>query len=357
MRDKSKTIHVVDNMATGGLQVQVCDLAEQLPGENSIFSLEGTHQQIIESWPSLEKNSGKIKGFGKKQGFNPALFFKLHATFKKLKPKAVITHHIGPLIYGGVAARLAQVPVIAHVEYNVWHYDQPRHKLLTKGACSIARPKIIGVSLTMADTIASLTNSKNVKVISSGVDLKKFIPRNKEEMREKWNIPANAPVIGCVGSLEKVNGQDVLLEAMTGLPDGVICVFVGEGKAKRFMQTKAEKLGVSHQVMFLGHIDDVSMVYSAFDIACFPARAAGLPLVVLEAQACGIPVVATDVGSVRDAVCPDIGRVVEPEDPEELAITLLEILKDKDISSPRSFIAEDFNWSDTLSAYSMLLKG
>lgn len=356
MSTRKGTIHVVQRMTPGGIELMVRDLASQLPGDNRIFSLEGTRKQILHTWPEMEPYAKQIRGFSKGAGINPSVLLSLSSTFKQLKPHAVITHHVGPLIYGGLAARLAQVPVIAHVEHDVWHYAHPRRRMLTQAVCSLVRPRIVGVSMTAADTISAITGSKDVRVITNGVDTKKFTPEDKAEVRQRWNIPVNAPVIGAVGRLELVKGHDVLLDAMIGLPEGVVCVIVGAGSQLDNLKEKAKALGIEHQVIFVGNVAETSGIYSAFDVLCLPSRAEGLPLTVLEAQSCGVPVVATDVGSVRDAVCPDIGRVVAPEDPEELAVTLLDMLREQELPSPRAFVAENFSWAKTLSSYAQLVK-
>lgn len=356
MSTRKGTIHVVQRMSPGGIELMVRDLVTQLPGDNQIFSLDGTRKQITNAWPAIEPYGKYIQGFSKKAGIDPGLLLRLHSTFKKLKPQAVVTHHIGPLIYGGLAARLAQVPVIAHVEHDIWHYGHPRRRMLTQAVCSIVRPRIAGVSMMVADTVKKITGSRDVRVINNGVDTKRFVPEAKDEVRQRWNIPLNAPVIGVVGRLEVVKGQDVLLDALIGLPEEVLCVFAGAGSQMDALKKKAQTLGIEHQVMFLGNVAETSTIYSAFDVLCLPSRAEGLPLTVLEAQACGVPVVATDVGSVRDAVCPDIGRVVSPENPEELAIALLDMLRDREQPSPRAFVTENFNWTATLSSYAQLVK-
>ncbi|MEP3629691.1 MAG: glycosyltransferase [Hyphomicrobiales bacterium] len=350
------TIHIVQRMAPGGIELLVRDLASQLPGDNRIFSLDGTRKQLINAWPALEPHAKQIRGFSKKPGINMSLLLELRSTFKQLKPHAVVTHHVGPLIYAGLAARLANVPIIAHVEHDVWHYGHPRRRMLTKAVCSVVRPRIVGVSMTAADTLADITGSKDVRVITNGVDTKRFTPEDREEVRKRWDIPVNAPVIGAVGRLEMVKGHDVLLEAMIGLPDNIICVIAGAGSQMVPLQEKAKALGIADQVKFLGNVPDTSSIYSAFDVLCLPSRAEGLPLTILEAQSCGVPVVATDVGSVRDAVCPDIGRVVPAEEPEEMAVSLLEMLRQTEIPSPRSFVSENFSWNSTLASYSQLVR-
>lgn len=350
------TIHIVQRMAPGGIELLVRDLADQLPGENRIFSLEGTRKQIITSWPALQPFAKQIRGFSKGAGLNPMLVMQLSSTLKQLKPQAVITHHIGPLIYGGIAARLASVPVIAHVEHDVWHYGHSRRRFMTKLVCSIVRPRLVGVSITAADTLARVTGEKNVQVIANGVDVGRFQPVERTKARMELGIDPNAYVIGTVGRLEFVKGHDILLEAMAELPESIQLVVAGSGSQMTPLKEKASELGIADQITFLGNVEDTSKVYPAFDVLCQPSRAEGLPLTILEAQACGIPVIATDVGSVRDAVCPDVGRVVPPEDPSAMADELMALLRRRSNVSPRSFVAENFDWGSTLSAYSKLVK-
>ena len=66
-----------------------------------------------------------LVGVGKQAGLDPLCLFRLTRYLMHEKPHAIVTHHIGPLLYGGIAARLARVPVIAHVEHDAWHLNDP----------------------------------------------------------------------------------------------------------------------------------------------------------------------------------------------------------------------------------------
>ncbi len=115
-------------------------------------------------------------------------------------------------------------------------------------------------------------------------------------------------------------------------------------------------LGIASRVRFLGHCDNVAQILPAFDVLCQPSRAEGLPLAVLEAQACGVPVVATDVGDLASAVCPASGRLAPPENVAALAAALNAALAGPAPVSPRAFVAARFDWRNTLGAYASLLK-
>jgi glycosyltransferase involved in cell wall biosynthesis len=100
---------------------------------------------------------------------------------------------------------------------------------------------------------------------------------------------------------------------------------------------------------------DMPALLPAFDVFCLPSRAEGLPLSVLEAQAVGIPVVASDVGALREALCPGISRLVPAADPSALAKGITDVLTQNTSSSPRPFVIANFNWDQTVLAYRKLI--
>ena len=104
------------------------------------------------------------------------------------------------------------------------------------------------------------------------------------------------------------------------------------------------------------HRDDVAELLPAFDVFCLPSRREGVPLAILEAQASGVPVVATDVGAVRDALCPETGRLVPSQDAAELARALSACLLSPATVSPRKFVEQCFDWDATVRRYTILAK-
>ena len=163
-------------------------------------------------------------------------------------------------------------------------------------------------------------------------------------------------VIGAVGRLETVKGHDLLIEAAAKIESAPFVVIVGEGSRRADLEVLAEKLGIRKRVRFLGHRDDVAKLLPGFDVLCPPSRAEGLPLAVLEAQACGIPVVATDVGDLANPVCPNSGKISPPGNVEALASALSAVIDHPSPVSPKAFIAAHYDWNTTLAGYAGLLK-
>ncbi|MGA8169923.1 MAG: glycosyltransferase [Methylocystis sp.] len=223
-----------------------------------------------------------------------------------------------------------------------------------RAVAHIVQPKIIGVTENLRAPLTRMFSNRRIDVISNGVDLRRFT-RNRGRARSILNIDLRARVIGAAGRLEFVKGYDLLLEAFSLLPSDVVLVIAGHGSQRAALDERALSLRVADRVKFLGHRDDVAELYGAFDVFCQPARNEGLPLAVLEAQACGVPVVGTLVGDMASAICPESGRLVEPEKVGALATALDNALARADVLSPRQFIADRFNWRDTLEGYTTAL--
>jgi glycosyltransferase involved in cell wall biosynthesis len=131
-----------------------------------------------------------------------------------------------------------------------------------------------------------------------------------------------------------VKGHAVLLEALVGL-DATLDV-VGGGPLEAELRERAAALGVAERVTFhgaLGH-DEVERLYAQADVFCLPSFAEGLPVVLLEAMAHGIPVVATRITGVPEAVTDGVeGLLVSPARPDELAAALVRIAADPDLAA------------------------
>jgi glycosyltransferase involved in cell wall biosynthesis len=136
------------------------------------------------------------------------------------------------------------------------------------------------------------------------------------------------PIIGTIARLGEQKGIDDLLRAAAQLPDARIVV-VGDGPLRQNLAELADALGVGDRITWTGWVDDPAALLATFDIFVLPSRFEGLPLVILEAMLAAVPVVATDVGSVAEAI--DDGRtglLVPASDPAALAAAIGRLLDD-----------------------------
>jgi glycosyltransferase involved in cell wall biosynthesis len=142
---------------------------------------------------------------------------------------------------------------------------------------------------------------------------------------------AGPPLFGCLARLDRVKGLDVLLDALAKVPDARV-VIAGEGDERAALQGQAFALGISGRVDILEWTDDPGSLLTGCDGFVLPSRAEGFPLSILEAMLAGLPVVATDVGSVREAVVDgETGFVVPSDDATALARAMRRLATDTDL--------------------------
>jgi len=159
-----------------------------------------------------------------------------------------------------------------------------------------------------------------VRVIPNGVDLAKFCP-GPDQRRVSGRL-----LIGCIGGLTAVKNHGLMLRALAGLVErGADCELriAGEGPERPMLEGLAAELGIASRVVFAGQVADVPALLRQFDLFVLPSASEAHPNALLEAMACGVPCVATDVGGVAEVLDSGAcGLVVPPGDPEALANAL-----------------------------------
>jgi glycosyltransferase involved in cell wall biosynthesis len=139
---------------------------------------------------------------------------------------------------------------------------------------------------------------------------------------------AAGPIIGSAGRLTDQKGYDLLIRALSGLP-GARLVLVGDGPQRGALEGLAVQLGVADRLHITGWIADARAHLPGFDVFALPSRWEGMPLGIIEAMHAGLPVVASDVGSVVEAVSDgESGFVVPADDLAALQARLAALLAD-----------------------------
>lgn len=347
-----KTVHIVQRMAPGGIETLVLDLIGDNHNPSMVFSLESTADALVASWPALAQHDQKLVGFDRKEGLSPALIVSIARRLRSIQPTTVIAHHVGPLLYGGAAARLAGVPKLIHVEHDVWHYRNPTNRVVSKICGRVLRPDHIAVSNQVAAGMRAIFPSSSITVIPPGIDMARFTLQERSTARSRIGIDPSLRIVGTIGRLVPVKSQATMLAALCRLPETIHAVIVGDGPERTRLAEYIRQNRIDDRVHFLGHRDDIESILPAFDVFCLPSLNEGLPRSVLEAQACGVPVVASDVGGLGDAVCQDSGRLVPPANHEALAKALSEVLtQGVGAAGPRAFVERKFSLTSTLDAY------
>lgn len=167
---------------------------------------------------------------------------------------------------------------------------------------------------------------------AGGVD---FLDRG--EARAALGLPDDRPVIGWVGRLIRAKGADVFLRALAELRDpSVEAAVIGDGGERAALEKLCEDLGLAGSVRFYGAIPDARRCFRAFDVFALSSRTEGTPIVLFEAIAANVPVVATAVGGVPDVLTREAAILVDRVDAQELAGALRESIENPKHAAARS---------------------
>lgn len=195
---------------------------------------------------------------------------------------------------------------------------------------------VISVSGWMADEAIQLgVNKDRIFIIPNGVDKDIFQIRDKKACRRELGLPLDKRLLVTVAHLGHRKGHHEVIQALAGLPEDVFLILVGgaaqDGSPETIMKV-AKSFGVENRVMLAGPqpYEQVARYFSASDASVLASYREGCPNAVLESLACGTPVVATDVGAVRDILpVPDAGCIVPRKQAGPLRDAIKEVLSGK----------------------------
>lgn len=176
---------------------------------------------------------------------------------------------------------------------------------------------------------AGMVSESRLSVVWNGIDVDRWQPdaRARSEAREELGVKDDFLWLA-VGRLEAVKDYPNLLRAMTRIPERARLLVLGAGPQEGRLTELAEWLGLKQRVRFAGFEPDVVRWMRAADGFVLSSRYEGLPMVLLEAGACGVPVVATDVPGTREVVVDgETGWLAPAGDAQELAKTMMKLMR------------------------------
>jgi glycosyltransferase involved in cell wall biosynthesis len=172
--------------------------------------------------------------------------------------------------------------------------------------------------------------SERVFGVHRPVNAGRFTPGSKKVARHKLRLPDDQMLLW-VGRFVKVKGLDVLIDAFAQLHSarpGVRLCLVGEGPEAARIKARVAALGLAEAVVFAGPVPHGDLVdwFRAADLTVLPSLSEGVPNVLLESIACGVPFVASQVGGIPEIADPQLDRLVPAGDPSALAAAVAELL-------------------------------
>jgi glycosyltransferase involved in cell wall biosynthesis len=246
---------------------------------------------------------------------DPTLVARLAVHFATRRVDVVHTHNPMAMTYGAPAGKIART-VVVHSKHGENMVGRSR-QLRLRQAISRLTDAFVAVSPTTADAARASrdVDERKLRVIPNGIDVTRF-QRNeasRRASRRELGIPEDAWVVGTVGRLAPEKNQVILVQALSEwLGARTRLVIVGEGRQRETIERAIGAAGVGEWVHLTGARQDVPQLLASFDVFALPSISEGLPLVLLEAMATGLPVVASDVGGIPDVVADGITGFIVP---------------------------------------------
>lgn len=185
---------------------------------------------------------------------------------------------------------------------------------------------LLAVSPEIRDELLDLGIGRPAQfcVVPVGLELEPFLQIAKPagRLRQEFDIASDAPLVGTIGRLVPIKDHGTLLEAIARLPD-VQLVIVGDGEERHNIEHHLKQLGLERRVHLTGWRTDIADIMSDLDVLALTSRNEGTPVALIEGLAAGCPVVATDVGGVRQVVQDGIsGHLVAARDSGGVAVAI-----------------------------------
>lgn len=333
--------HVIHRLGTGGMENGLVNLINHMPPEryrHAIICLQG----YTDFRQRIRRDDVAIYDVNQREGHDLGAYLRLYKILRELKPNILHTRNLSAL-ESQVVGAAARIKGRVHGEHGRDIYDlhgkNRKYNLLRKAIQPLVG-RYIAVSRDLAGWLQETVGVPGRKItqIYNGVDSVKFHPRSGP--RKPVGLPGfvadDTILIGSVGRLAHVKDFPTLIRAFDRLrdlwPEGrdrLRLMVVGDGPTRSECEHLIAELGLGEHIWLTGDRSDVPELMRAMDLFVLPSLGEGISNTILEAMACGLPVIATDVGGNPELVLPGkTGTLVPAAHHEEMAQALLTYARD-----------------------------
>lgn len=347
-----KVLHIITRLDKGGSADVVLGLAKGLKerGEDVSIVVGKTMDPHTDLSAYVERTGiGIISIPFLRRDVNPFLdmlaLLQLFFIIRRERPDILHTHTSKAGFLGRLAGRMAGAKVIVHtphghILYGYYGRILTRLFLYLEGLASYLSDRVITLTDNEAQEYVKwgVTRMEKLVTIPCGIELERFPSLTEgNKIKREFGIPGDTPLVGWVGRLEPVKGCGYFLRAcaiIKNVVPGVRFLIAGDGPLMGDMKVLAEGLGLKGDVIFAGFREDIPEIISSIDLLVHTPLNEGLGRVLLEAMACGKPIVVTRVGGVPEVVEDGVNGLLIPSgDVEAIAEASIRILKDNALGS------------------------
>ena len=343
MVEKIKVVHIITLLELGGAQ------------ENTLYTCEHLDKNkfdvilICGKGGILDAQTKNIKTYFVKELireicplYDLLAFIKIYKILKKEKPDIVHTHSSKAGIIGRWAVYCAKVPVIIHTFHGFGFNDEQNYfiriiYILAERLTAKITDKLVAVSYeNISKGLKNkIGNELQYTMIRSGIKLQDYQIKIDVEKKKKEFAIINENVVGMIACFKKQKAPlDFIKTAklVCAEKSDAKFILVGDGVLRKRIETEIKKLNLEKNVILTGWRKDSNEIIKIFDVFVLTSLWEGLPRVIVESMAAGIPVVATYIDGTREIVQEGLtGFVVNPHETEKMAERILRLLNNADL--------------------------
>lgn len=246
---------------------------------------------------------------------------------------AVIAHRFKPINMMMLLNVCLRIPACIGVLHGLGEYDRTYRRWESRSLISKAW-RMVGVSRAVCDDLINCDagfNSFNVRQINNAIDISRAegLQHSRQQARQMLGLPQDAFIIGTIGRLVPAKGHLQLLEAFSAIKDEyphAQLAIIGEGRLRQEMESMIQARHMEGRVSLLGSRDDALQYVKAYDVFVMSSVTEGLPLALLEGMSARLPVIGSDIDSMRPILEDSGARIYPVGQPLALAERLREVI-------------------------------
>lgn len=285
-----------------------------------------------------------------------SFWWQMFRILRRINPDIVHSQDISMGIPGFISKEILKIPFVVCGQGGDVYQPGLFTKLLSKLVLGNA-DAAIALTKDMKKNMQRICN-RTINVIPNGIDLERFVDLQRNEVRDKLQIKPEEKLLIFVGGFRPVKGIRYLITALKMLQQQgqpVKLVLVGRGRGEKDLRRYVQQLDLVNSVIFTGQIpnENIPQFMAAADVFVLPSLSEGLPNVVLEAMASGLPIIATKVGGLPEII--EEGRngfLVEPKNPKQIVEKILSIFGNDElrnsISANNREKIKEYSWDSVV---------